>query len=113
MPKPLKITAIGILLFILTTSGYKLYQPLPDNAIVVVNDATREYHSPRHGFFNGSLESNGLRLSTLRGVRDDKYRPDYKCEVDFEAQPVSLLQILTGRQPKSRINADGSWNDGE
>ncbi len=88
-------------------------RPMPDHAIVLLDDRNRTYLSPGCA----GQEKNDYRVARAAEARKLKYEPDKKCggEAGFSQDDRSLSgRFFTklGMLPPlpSRWNPDGTWN---
>jgi hypothetical protein len=86
---------------------------MPDNAVVLLDDQTRTYASPKCA----EQEKRTYRLSTAAEARTLNYAPDKKCQDagGFTQDKRSLsgnFMARLGMLPPlpSRWNEDGTWN---
>jgi len=93
--------------FIVPTRG------MPDNAVVLLDDQTKSYVSPKCA----KQEKREYRQATAAEARKFNYAPDKKCQDagGFSQDNRSLsgnLMARLGMLPPlpSRWNPDGSWN---
>lgn len=111
------ISYIGVCLFVAVgiAQCVEVSEVMPDNAIVLVDDQKKLYHSPIHFRDDKIDKPAGLREARNAEMKQQKYNPDPTCEDRgyFSYERGSLLRAklsdwfgLAG----PRWNDDGSWN---
>lgn len=112
------LSYIGIALFVAVgvTQCIEVSKDMPDNAVVLVDDQQKLYHSPIHFRDDKADNPSGLRETRFVEVKERKYKPDPICRDRgyFSYEIGSLLRATLsdwfGLASTPRWNEDGSWN---
>lgn len=91
-------------------------ESMPDNAVVLIDDQQKLYHSPMH-YKNDKVETPANLRSIVAGqAKAQEYKPDPTCRGRgyFSHERGSFLKATlsdwTGLASPPRWNDDGSWN---
>ena len=112
------LSYIGVALFVAVgiTQCVEVSKVMPDNAVVLVDDQQKLYHSPIH-FRDDKIDMpSGLREIRAVEAKEQNYKPDPICRDReyFSHERGSLLRATLsdwfGLAGKPRWNEDGSWN---
>jgi hypothetical protein len=109
-----RIALVFIVVVLCAGTGCPTIGPgMPDNAVLLVDDAARTYMSPPCL----ASERPDLRVTTNAKANELNYRPDHDCREDggFFQEGRSMTGILLEavgvlRPLPSRWTADGQWN---
>ncbi|MCF6149954.1 MAG: hypothetical protein E3K37_14975 [Candidatus Kuenenia sp.] len=100
------------LLLVVAGLAVNVSKTMPGNALVYVNDETKEYYAP-----NCVRDVQPLRLITIREALSLGYVPEKNCmkSGEFLQKGRSLAGLLLERvgilkEVPPRWNKDGSWN---